>query len=145
MLILFIVTGVIATFLHVHPFGATVDYISSYLSRLGIVIRSSELEDLLEQLPTVFTLEIKGVGASIEKLWTFTAFSLEKNTESWIWKGGTSALNHSLGIEMSCPLNWYPENTIHCVCSNAGLMLGQCHRCWAGLKPTLFLVFIGWI
>ena len=61
--------GLIATFLHVHPFGASVDYICSYLQRLDFVIRAGECEQLLEGLPTVFRQELKGVGAMLERRW----------------------------------------------------------------------------
>ncbi|XP_074658010.1 ecto-NOX disulfide-thiol exchanger 2-like [Tubulanus polymorphus] len=68
--------GVISTFLHVHPFGASTDYICSYLSRLNLaMIRASEIEDLLERLPSVFRRDTHGVGASIEKRWVFTALN----------------------------------------------------------------------
>lgn len=71
--------GLISTFLHVHPFGASVDYIWSYLQRLDIVIRSSEIEDLLEKLPTVFRQDLFGVGATLEKRWKFIGFDVKKN------------------------------------------------------------------
>jgi hypothetical protein len=67
---------VIATFLHVHPFGANIDYIHSFLMRLSIKIRSSEIEELLERLPTVFKQDFHGVGASIEKRWKFIGFDI---------------------------------------------------------------------
>ncbi|XP_013388569.1 ecto-NOX disulfide-thiol exchanger 2-like [Lingula anatina] len=68
--------GLISVFLHAHPFGASVDYIWSYLQRCNIIVRrSSEIEDLLERLPDVFRTEMCGVGASIEKRWTFTGFT----------------------------------------------------------------------
>ncbi|XP_064638616.1 ecto-NOX disulfide-thiol exchanger 2-like [Lineus longissimus] len=68
--------GVISTFLHVHPFGANIDYIHSFLMRLSIKIRSSEIEELLEKLPTVFKQDFHGVGASIEKRWKFIGFDI---------------------------------------------------------------------
>ncbi|CAH1782176.1 unnamed protein product [Owenia fusiformis] len=66
--------GLISTFLHVHPFGASVDYIWSFLNRVDITLRSSEIEDLLEKLPNVFRQDLHGVGASIEKRWKFVGF-----------------------------------------------------------------------
>jgi len=66
--------GLISTFLHVHPFGASVDYIVSYLQRLDVIIRSPEVEDLLQSLPSVFRQDLKGVGAMLERRWKFLGF-----------------------------------------------------------------------
>jgi vacuolar-type H+-ATPase subunit I/STV1 len=64
--------ALISTFLHVHPFGANIDYIWSYLNRLGIKIRSSQLEELLDKYPSVF-----GTGddnATADKRWRFIGY-----------------------------------------------------------------------
>ena len=37
-------------------------------------IRTSEIEDLLEKLPSVFRQDLMGVGASLEKRWKFVGF-----------------------------------------------------------------------
>ncbi|KAK2165873.1 hypothetical protein NP493_1345g00061 [Ridgeia piscesae] len=74
--------GVIATFLHVHPFGASIDYICSYLTRLEMKTRSSEIEDLLERLPSVFRQDFHGVGASLEKRWNFVGFDIKSKSVS---------------------------------------------------------------
>lgn len=66
--------GLIATFLHVHPFGAGTDYIWSYLQRLLPGIRTQEIEELLQRLPGVFRQTLSGVGASLERRWNFTGF-----------------------------------------------------------------------
>lgn len=66
--------GLISCFLHVHPTGASVDYIWSYLSQLGLHSRTSELEDLLDKLPMLFKRELSGVGASIERKWQFIGY-----------------------------------------------------------------------
>lgn len=67
--------GLVCCFLHVHPTGASIDYIWSYLHRLGVVCRVSELETLLEKLPMNFRQEVSGVGATIERRWHFTGYS----------------------------------------------------------------------
>ena len=59
-----------------HPTGASVDYIWSYLNRLDIPVRTSEIEDILERFPHMFRQDLRGVGASLEKRWTFVGFSL---------------------------------------------------------------------
>ncbi|KAI8772345.1 ecto-NOX disulfide-thiol exchanger 2-like [Biomphalaria glabrata] len=64
--------GLICCFLHVHPHGATVDYLWSYLRQI-LPVRTREVEDLLEKMPSIFDQEIIGVGAAIERRWIFTA------------------------------------------------------------------------
>ena len=70
-------TALVSTFLHVHPFGATIDYIWSYLNRLDVKIRSSELEELIERFPRVFAEETSTVG-TLEKKWKFIGFDPER-------------------------------------------------------------------
>ncbi|XP_067947999.1 ecto-NOX disulfide-thiol exchanger 2-like [Watersipora subatra] len=66
--------GLIVCFLHVHPFGASMDYIWSYLQRGGLPTKSSALESLLEAHPTMFAQKFVGVGLNLEKRWTFIGF-----------------------------------------------------------------------
>uniref|UniRef100_A0A8C9YM67 Ecto-NOX disulfide-thiol exchanger 2 n=1 Tax=Sander lucioperca TaxID=283035 RepID=A0A8C9YM67_SANLU len=72
--------GIISTFLHVHPFGASIEYICSYLQRLDTKINTSEVEALLSRLPCTFRQELTGVGASLEKRWNFCGFQGIKST-----------------------------------------------------------------
>uniref|UniRef100_A0A8C6SP05 Ecto-NOX disulfide-thiol exchanger 2 n=1 Tax=Neogobius melanostomus TaxID=47308 RepID=A0A8C6SP05_9GOBI len=67
-------TGIMSTFLHVHPFGASLEYICSYLQRLDSKISTGEVEALLSRLPCTFRQELTGVGASLEKRWNFCGF-----------------------------------------------------------------------
>ncbi|XP_072292172.1 ecto-NOX disulfide-thiol exchanger 2-like [Eucyclogobius newberryi] len=69
-----LLVGIICTFLHVHPFGASLEYICSYLQRLDSKITTSEVEALLSRLPCTFRQELSGVGASLEKRWNFCGF-----------------------------------------------------------------------
>uniref|UniRef100_A0AAV2MKS7 RRM domain-containing protein n=1 Tax=Knipowitschia caucasica TaxID=637954 RepID=A0AAV2MKS7_KNICA len=69
-----LLVGIICTFLHVHPFGASLEYICSYLQRLDSKISSSEVELLLSRLPCTFRQDLTGVGASLEKRWNFCGF-----------------------------------------------------------------------
>lgn len=71
---IFAVVGLVATFLNVHPTGASVDYIASYLSQLDLKLRASDIEDVLELCPSVFKQQVFGIGASIEKRWKFVAY-----------------------------------------------------------------------
>ncbi|XP_030251689.1 ecto-NOX disulfide-thiol exchanger 2 isoform X6 [Sparus aurata] len=75
-----LLVGIISTFLHVHPFGASIEYICSYLQRLDTKINPSEVEALLSRLPCTFRQELTGVGASLEKRWNFCGFQGIKNT-----------------------------------------------------------------
>ncbi|XP_017576975.1 ecto-NOX disulfide-thiol exchanger 2 isoform X2 [Pygocentrus nattereri] len=69
-----LLVGIISTFLHVHPFGASIEYICSYLQRLDTKISTTEVETLLGRLPCTFRQELTGVGASLEKRWKFCGF-----------------------------------------------------------------------
>uniref|UniRef100_A0A4W3H9T2 Ecto-NOX disulfide-thiol exchanger 1 n=1 Tax=Callorhinchus milii TaxID=7868 RepID=A0A4W3H9T2_CALMI len=73
-LLFFFKTGIIATFLHVHPFGANIEYLWSYLQRLDTKISAGEIEILMIQLPHMFKQEFTGVGATLEKRWKFCGF-----------------------------------------------------------------------
>ncbi|XP_017263925.1 ecto-NOX disulfide-thiol exchanger 2 isoform X3 [Kryptolebias marmoratus] len=75
-----VLVGIISTFLHVHPFGASIEYICSYLQRLDTKINPSEVEALLSRLPCTFRQELTGVGASLEKRWNFCGFQGIKST-----------------------------------------------------------------
>ena len=66
--------GLVACFLHVHPMGASVEYIWSYINQLGITTKTSHLEDLLDKLPFLFRMQTTGVGALIERKWQFTGY-----------------------------------------------------------------------
>lgn len=67
--------GIISSFLNVHPFGAGLDYIWSYVSKLENNLRPSDIELLLSKFPTVFKQELIGIGANIERRWLFNAFN----------------------------------------------------------------------
>ncbi|XP_034089927.1 ecto-NOX disulfide-thiol exchanger 1-like isoform X2 [Gymnodraco acuticeps] len=66
--------GVISTFLHVHPFGANLEYLWSYIQRLDSKVSAGELERLMLRLPSMFLQELSGVGANLEKRWKFCGF-----------------------------------------------------------------------
>ncbi|XP_026865401.2 ecto-NOX disulfide-thiol exchanger 1 isoform X1 [Electrophorus electricus] len=66
--------GIISTFLHVHPFGANIEYLWSYIQRLDAKVSPSELERLMVRLPNMFKQEFSGVGATLEKRWKFCGF-----------------------------------------------------------------------
>ncbi|XP_029283227.1 ecto-NOX disulfide-thiol exchanger 1-like [Cottoperca gobio] len=67
--------GVISTFLHVHPFGANLEYLWSYIQRLDSKVSAGELERLMLRVPSMFRQELSGVGATLEKRWKFCGFA----------------------------------------------------------------------
>ncbi|KAK2840467.1 hypothetical protein Q5P01_014207 [Channa striata] len=66
--------GIISTFLHVHPFGANLEYLWSYIQRLDSKVSAGDLERLMVRLPAMFRQELSGVGATLEKRWKFCGF-----------------------------------------------------------------------
>ncbi|KAK2850058.1 hypothetical protein Q7C36_008841 [Tachysurus vachellii] len=75
-----VLLGVISTFLHVHPFGANIEYLWSYIQRLDAKVSASELERLMVRLPNMFKQEFSGVGATLEKRWKFCGFEALSST-----------------------------------------------------------------
>ena len=67
--------GIISTFLHVHPFGASLEYIWSYAQKVLPTVRPNQLEALMYKFPTLFRQELSGVGATLERKWIFVGFS----------------------------------------------------------------------
>lgn len=67
--------GIISTFLNVHPQGAGLDYIWSYVTKLGNNIKPSDIELLMSKYPSIFKQEVTGIGANIERRWLFNGFS----------------------------------------------------------------------
>lgn len=72
--------GIVSTFLNVHPFGANIEYLWSYLQQLDSRISANEVENILMRLPRMFKQEFTGVGATLEKRWKFCAFEGIKST-----------------------------------------------------------------
>lgn len=66
--------GLVSTFLVVHPFGASLDYIFSYVQRTAPNLRPKELEEILSRYGSIFNEEVSGVGAKIERKWKFCGF-----------------------------------------------------------------------
>ncbi|XP_054711105.1 ecto-NOX disulfide-thiol exchanger 2-like [Uloborus diversus] len=67
--------GLISTFLNVHPFGASIDYICSYLYQIDNTVRARDVESMMKRFPSVFNEASTGIGASLEKKWTFCGFN----------------------------------------------------------------------
>merc|ERR1712080_763480 len=71
------VIGIVSIFLNVHPFGASVDYIWSYLINIDPTLSLSEVENILRAYTDCFELTLTGVGAAIERKWIFVAFKTQ--------------------------------------------------------------------
>ncbi|KAG8174801.1 hypothetical protein JTE90_004076 [Oedothorax gibbosus] len=61
--------SLIATFLIVHPLGASIDYICSYLQTMDRNINPRDVENVLKKFNTVF--KEKSTGSTLEKKWIF--------------------------------------------------------------------------
>lgn len=66
--------GIISIFLNVHPFGAGLDYIASYVNKSVPNLRPSDIESLMTKYPAVFKQDLVGIGANMERRWILTAF-----------------------------------------------------------------------
>ncbi|CAL8102365.1 unnamed protein product [Orchesella dallaii] len=67
--------GIISTFLHVHPFGASLDYIWSYAQKVLPMVYPNQIELLMTKFPSLFRQEVSGIGATLERKWVFVGFS----------------------------------------------------------------------
>lgn len=72
--------GLVSTFLIVHPFGASLDYIYSYVQRVVTQLRPKELEEILCRYTNIFREEVTAVGAKIERKWKFFGFETDPVT-----------------------------------------------------------------
>lgn len=68
------IIGLVSTFLVVHPFGASTDYIWSYVHRVAPHLRPKALEEILSRYKSIFVEEVTGIGAKIERNWRFCGF-----------------------------------------------------------------------
>ncbi|XP_053554895.1 ecto-NOX disulfide-thiol exchanger 2 [Bombina bombina] len=66
--------GIISTFLHVHPYGASMDYICSYLQQLDQKVCQQEIQNLLSSNHRLFQSELSGTGATLAARWKFCGF-----------------------------------------------------------------------
>ncbi|XP_058798366.1 ecto-NOX disulfide-thiol exchanger 2 [Phymastichus coffea] len=67
--------GLIAIFLHIHPFGASLDYIFYYLQKMEPNLRLNDVESLMQRFPHVFKQELSGIGANMERRWQFSGLN----------------------------------------------------------------------
>ncbi|XP_032520574.2 ecto-NOX disulfide-thiol exchanger 2-like isoform X2 [Danaus plexippus] len=67
--------GVMSAFLQVHPRGASLDYVVSYVRALFPNVTQAIIHHVLQKYEDVFQKTTSGVGANIENRWTFVAFN----------------------------------------------------------------------
>lgn len=70
------IISLVSAFLVVHPFGASTDYIWSYVNRF-VPVRPKGLEEILARYSNLFVEDVTGVGARIERKWRYSGFEGE--------------------------------------------------------------------
>lgn len=68
--------GLISAFLLVHPLGANIDDICSYLRPVYSTIKPIDVESLMKKFPAVYKEELSSVESSLKKTWFFTGFQM---------------------------------------------------------------------
>lgn len=71
------IISLVSAFLVVHPFGASTDYIWSYVNRFVPTVRPKGLEEILVRYSNLFVEDVTGVGARIERKWRYSGFEGE--------------------------------------------------------------------
>lgn len=70
--------SVLTAFLLVHPLGASLDYLVSYVRSIIPTATQSIVHNILQKYSDVFSCQTSGVGANIEHKWTFVTFDVIK-------------------------------------------------------------------
>ncbi|KAL0822624.1 hypothetical protein ABMA28_004657 [Loxostege sticticalis] len=73
--------GVVSAFLQVHPNGASLDYVVSYVRALFPHVSQATVHHVLQKHGDVFQRNTTGVGANIEHKWFFVGFNTEEKKE----------------------------------------------------------------
>ncbi|XP_068623080.1 ecto-NOX disulfide-thiol exchanger 2-like isoform X2 [Battus philenor] len=71
--------SILTAFLMVHPLGASLDYLVSYIRSLIPNVTHAAVHQILQKFTDVFHCKTSGVGASIEHRWTFITFDTIKS------------------------------------------------------------------
>lgn len=79
--------GLISSFLVVHPFGASLDNISTYVQQVSMHIRVKDVEDILRRHTSIFSaIEIPATGCessiTAEHKWKFCGFKTMPNSST---------------------------------------------------------------
>ncbi|XP_058838626.1 ecto-NOX disulfide-thiol exchanger 2 [Topomyia yanbarensis] len=76
------VITLVSTFLVVHPHGASIDYIWSYVNRYVPELKVKLLEEILQRYLNLFREEVSGIGAKIERNWKFVGYECKEEEKS---------------------------------------------------------------
>lgn len=74
------IISLVSAFLVVHPFGASTDYIWSYVNRFVPTVRPKGLEEILVRYSNLFADDVTGVGAKIERKWRYNGFQSQSSS-----------------------------------------------------------------
>ncbi|XP_063892879.1 ecto-NOX disulfide-thiol exchanger 2 [Helicoverpa armigera] len=74
--------GVMSAFLQVHPQGASLDYVVSYVRAIFPHVSQATIHHVLQKHTDVFERTTSGVGANIEHRWSFIAFNKEEKAST---------------------------------------------------------------
>ncbi|XP_013190791.1 ecto-NOX disulfide-thiol exchanger 2 isoform X2 [Amyelois transitella] len=72
--------GIMSAFLQVHPQGASLDYVVSYVRALFPHVTQATIHHVMQKHPDVFERSTTGVGVNIENRWFFCAFKKEEKS-----------------------------------------------------------------
>ncbi|CAH2055668.1 unnamed protein product, partial [Iphiclides podalirius] len=70
--------SILTAFLLVHPLGASLDYLVSYVRSLTPNVTQAMVHQILQKYTDVFCCKTSGVGATIEHRWNYVTFDLIK-------------------------------------------------------------------
>ncbi|KAJ2941128.1 hypothetical protein O0L34_g10363 [Tuta absoluta] len=71
--------SILTAFLMVHPLGASLDYLVSYVRSMVPNVTQATVHQTLQKYGDVFTRKTSGIGANIEHRWGFMTFDLIKH------------------------------------------------------------------
>ncbi|XP_041970029.1 ecto-NOX disulfide-thiol exchanger 2-like [Aricia agestis] len=71
--------SILTAFLMVHPLGASLDYLVSYVKSMAPEVTQATVLSTLQKYNDVFASKSTGVGASIENKWSFVTFDSIKS------------------------------------------------------------------
>lgn len=71
--------SILTAFLLVHPLGASLDYLVSYVSSMTPNVTQTTINQVLQKYPEIFCKKTSGIGASMDHRWEFVTFDSIKN------------------------------------------------------------------
>lgn len=71
--------SILTAFLIVHPLGASLDYLVSYVRSMTPNVTQATINQVLQKYPEIFHKKTSGIGASMDHRWEFVTFDNIKN------------------------------------------------------------------